>query len=108
MAEAANKRFRIAGRTALALFLLVPVACQQKMAVQPSYKPLDPSEFFPDGRSARPLVPGTVARGHLRTDVQFFTGKEQRPLAHGTAAAAAALGSAGGGGVTAAASLAAA
>jgi mono/diheme cytochrome c family protein len=44
------------------------------MALQPSYKPLDRSTFFPDGRSARPLVPGTVARGYLHTDVQFFSG----------------------------------
>lgn len=57
----------------LALFLLV--GCQQKMARQPSYKPLEPSTFFADGQSARPLVPGTVARGHLRTDAAFFTGK---------------------------------
>jgi mono/diheme cytochrome c family protein len=30
------------------------------MAEQPSYRPLRPSEFFDDGRSARPLVSGTV------------------------------------------------
>ncbi len=45
------------------------------MADQPSYKPLQPSAFFADGRSARPLVEGTVARGHLRTDLAFFTGR---------------------------------
>src|SRR5262249_19189338 len=73
------------GRTAaLAACLLVPVACQQRMADQPSYKPLDPSTFFPDGRSARPLVPGTVARGHLRTDRHLFAGK--KPAGPGTAA----------------------
>jgi mono/diheme cytochrome c family protein len=32
------------------------------MAEQPHYRPLQPSAFFLDGRSARPLVPGTVAR----------------------------------------------
>jgi mono/diheme cytochrome c family protein len=32
---------------------------------QPRYKPLAKSEFFGDGRSARPLVEGTVARGTL-------------------------------------------
>jgi mono/diheme cytochrome c family protein len=60
-----------------ALFLALPLAagCQQKMAVQPSYKPLDPSSFFDDGQSARPTVPGTVARGHLRTNLALFTGK---------------------------------
>ena len=52
-------------------------ACQQQMAVQPSYRPDDPSSFFPDGRSDRPLLPGTVARGHLRTDTHLFTGKRQ-------------------------------
>jgi hypothetical protein len=34
--------------------------CQQKMAEQPSFRPLQPSAFFDDGRSARPLVEGTV------------------------------------------------
>jgi len=48
------------------------------MAAQPSYKPLDPSSFFPDGRSARPLVAGTVARGHLRTDLHLYTGRRTR------------------------------
>jgi hypothetical protein len=69
---------------AMALWMLVPVACQQKMAEQPSYKPLAPSSFFADGRSARPLVAGTVARGHLRTDIHLFEGKVRRqetPLA---------------------------
>lgn len=32
---------------------------------QPRYKPLAKSDFFEDGRSARPLVEGTVARGTL-------------------------------------------
>lgn len=57
----------------LAAFLLL--GCQQKMARQPSYKPLEPATFFPDGQSARPRVAGTVARGHLRTDLALFTGK---------------------------------
>ena len=49
------------------------------MAQQPSYHhPLQPSSFFADGRSARPLVPGTVARDHLRTDTHFFTGKRRQ------------------------------
>ena len=52
--------------------------CQQQMAAQPSYKPLDPSEFFADSRSARPVIPGTVARGHLRSDAHLFTGMRAR------------------------------
>lgn len=42
---------------------------------QPKYTPLRSSEFFPDGRSARAPVPGTVARGELREDTVFSTGK---------------------------------
>lgn len=51
------------------------LGCQQKMADQPSYKPLAPCSFFADGRSARPMVAGTVARGQLRTDVALWTGR---------------------------------
>ena len=60
---------------ALPLAALLAAGCQQKMAGQPSYKPLASCEFFDDGSSARPLVPGTVPRGHLRTDTPLFTGR---------------------------------
>ncbi len=50
--------------------------CRQDMHDQPRYKPLARSDFFSDHRSARPLLPGTVARGQLREDQVFFTGKE--------------------------------
>jgi mono/diheme cytochrome c family protein len=42
---------------------------------QPKYVPLRQSPFFGDDRSARPLVAGTVARGHLREDPLLYTGK---------------------------------
>ena len=42
---------------------------------QPKYIPLRESTFFADGRSARPLVDGTVARGQLRDDTLLYTGK---------------------------------
>jgi mono/diheme cytochrome c family protein len=42
------------------------------MAQQPYYRPLEPSRFFPDGQSARPLPPGTVARGQLRDELTAF------------------------------------
>jgi mono/diheme cytochrome c family protein len=45
------------------------------MADQPSYKPLEPNDYFSDGQSARQLVEGTVARGHLRVHAAFFTGR---------------------------------
>jgi mono/diheme cytochrome c family protein len=49
--------------------------CQQKMADQPRYKPLQKSDFFEDQSASRPLVEGTVARGQLNADDQFYTGK---------------------------------
>ncbi len=62
----------------LLIVLILLAGCQQKMADQPSYKIYDPDPFFADGQSARPLVPGTVARGHLRTDLALFTGLTSR------------------------------
>src|SRR5438477_764526 len=51
------------------------LSCRQKMANQPKYDPLEPSAFFADGMSARPRVPGTVARGELVIDDFLHTGK---------------------------------
>lgn len=43
---------------------------------QPSSKPLSPSDFFQNNHMAsRPLVPHTVALGHLDADEAFYTGK---------------------------------
>jgi mono/diheme cytochrome c family protein len=51
----------------LALPVLCAVGCRQQMADnQPRYKYLDASSFFSDGRSARPLEYGTIARGSLK------------------------------------------
>jgi len=49
---------------------------------QPKYKPLRETVYYPDHRSARPLVPGTVARGQLRADIAFNTGlgTNQQPV----------------------------
>jgi mono/diheme cytochrome c family protein len=59
----------------LALVVVGVVACRQDMHDQPRMKPLRGSGMFPDGRSARPLVAGTVARGTLQEDEAFFTGR---------------------------------
>jgi len=69
-------RFRGTGRAAaLAALLLLLPACRLDMHVQPKYLPLAKTDFFGDGRSARPEVAGTVARGHLRLDEHLYTGK---------------------------------
>jgi mono/diheme cytochrome c family protein len=57
------------------LALMASVGCRLDMHVQPRYNPLAKSDFFPDQRSARPLVEGTVARGDERADAYFYTGK---------------------------------
>jgi hypothetical protein len=44
---------------------------RQDMANQPKNRPLSPSPFFEDGRSERPLVENTVARGSLASDALF-------------------------------------
>ncbi len=75
-AERLKKILLSAARSAaLGLSLSPLVACQQQMADQPRYEPFQKSEFFGDDRSARPLVEGTVARGQLRADEAFYTGK---------------------------------
>ena len=51
------------------------VACRQDMHDAPRYEPLEASTFFSDGRSSRPLVANTVARGQLREDELLYTGK---------------------------------
>jgi len=58
----------------LALVILT-AGCRIDMHVQPRENPLAKSDFFPDHRSARPLVEGSVARGELRADKYFYTGK---------------------------------
>ena len=51
-------------------------ACRQDMHDQPKYKAFRRSDFFGDERSARPLVEDTVARGQLRADAAYYTGKQ--------------------------------
>jgi len=60
---------------ALLLVALAVQGCRQDMHDQPKFRPLRQSELFDDKRSARPLVEGTVARGTLREDAAYFTGK---------------------------------
>jgi mono/diheme cytochrome c family protein len=55
--------------------LLAGSACRQDMHDQPKYVPLRQSSFFGDERSARPIVPGTVARGQRHEDRLLYTGK---------------------------------
>ncbi len=60
---------------ALALSLLAGCSLKQDMALQPKNRPLSPSDFFTDGRSERPLLENTVARGSLPED-ELLVAKE--------------------------------
>jgi mono/diheme cytochrome c family protein len=57
------------------LAVLLLAGCRQDMHDQPRFKPLAESDFYPDLRSARPQVEGTVARGQLHEDTYLYTGK---------------------------------
>ncbi|MEJ7618797.1 MAG: cytochrome c [Pyrinomonadaceae bacterium] len=55
--------------------LFVSAACRRDMQDQPRYEPYERTDFFKDTISSRPLVEGTVPRGHLREDAHLYTGK---------------------------------
>lgn len=63
----------ILGVISLGAFLCA-TACRQDMQDQPKYKPLAESRFFADGRSARPIPAGTIARDESNDDDAFHTG----------------------------------
>jgi len=58
-----------------AVVLFMCAACRQDMHDQPKYTAYKPSDFFADGRSARPLIEGTIAQGHLNEDELLHTGR---------------------------------
>lgn len=64
------------GVLALVAMCTALCGCRQDMHDQPRYDPLQGSTFFSDGRSARPYIEGTVARGHLNRDPVLYTGKQ--------------------------------
>jgi mono/diheme cytochrome c family protein len=62
----------------LSAAILVAAGCRQDMHNQPRVggnRSLRASDFFVDGRSERDLPYGVVARGQLRDDTYFYTGK---------------------------------
>lgn len=48
--------------------------CRQDMHNQPKFIPQRGTTFYADGRSVRPQVENTVARGQLHQDAYFYTG----------------------------------
>ena len=62
--------------TFLLLSLLLTAGCRRDMQDQPKIKPLRGTTFFRDGLGSRQPIEGTIPRGYLRSNVEYFTGKK--------------------------------
>ena len=69
-----DRAVRAVGIFVAALFF-AGCSLKQDMALQPKDRPLAPSDFFNDGRSERPLLENTVARGSA-TENEMVVSKE--------------------------------
>ncbi len=63
----------------LCLVLAFMAGCRYDMQDQPRYRAYKKSEFFSDKRASRDRLEGTVARGQLRENKAFYTGKVDNP-----------------------------
>jgi len=61
----------------LVLLFLAP-GCRRDMQDQPKMKPYRGTSFFGDATSMRQPIDGTIARGQLKTDTEYYTGKKTR------------------------------
>ena len=52
-----------------------PIHINPNMDAMERFEAQEANPFFADGRAMRPPIPGTVARGMLREDVAFHTGR---------------------------------
>lgn len=53
-----------------------PIHPNLNMDYQERFDPQEANDFFADGRSMRPPVPGAVARGFLREDTRYHDGRD--------------------------------
>ncbi len=65
-----NRILAVCGIAAASLL----TGCRQDMHDQPKFTPQRGTDFYADGRSVRPQVENTVARGQLHEDAYFYTG----------------------------------
>src|SRR5882672_7669873 len=57
-------------------FCLLSAGCRRDMQDQPKAIAFRENSFYKDGTGSRPLVEGTVPRGYLRQQREFYTGKK--------------------------------
>src|ERR1700752_2442810 len=60
------------------LLVLLGVGCRRDMQDQPKMKRSRGTMFFGDGMAMRQPIEGTIARGQLRADSEYYTGKKSR------------------------------
>ena len=71
-----NKKIAVYGLLIFAVCLSA-IGCRYDMQDQPRYKAYKSSDFFSDDKAMRDLPDGTVARGQLRDNKAFYTGKKE-------------------------------
>lgn len=79
--EARKECLRRIHLTLLSVIVLSLYGCRSEMYDQARYEPYEPTEFFADGTSARPIIAGTVAHRADRPEgnasiIRFETGLE--------------------------------
>src|ERR1041384_6572908 len=72
----ANSKTRIGLIGPILILLFISVGCRRDMQDQPKMKPYRGTSFFGDGTSMRQPIDGTIPRGQLRSDTEYFTGKK--------------------------------
>lgn len=70
-----NSKTRQASLAATVLGLAFLSGCHTDMWRQPKHEPLDESELFVSRAASQPLMPGTIPRGYLRQDDEYYTGQ---------------------------------
>jgi len=68
----------------LSAFCLLAAGCRRDMQDQPKAIAYRENSFFKDGSASRPLVEGTVARGYLRENREYYTGKKSGAVPNAT------------------------
>lgn len=75
-----NRRLNLRPTAIAIIALVISIAavsgCRYDMQDQPRYRAYSESEFFSDNKAMRDLPEGTVARGNLRAEKGFYTGKK--------------------------------
>jgi mono/diheme cytochrome c family protein len=82
-------RTKLSSLIGVAVILLVAAGCRGTVSDKPPVHPVlnmdfqekfeaqEKNDFFADGRAMRTPVAGTVARGFLREDTEFYTGRHE-------------------------------